>query len=322
MTSLLILVLIIVTVFVVSGRILPRKSHVKCSKNNQNLWPDYSNKNFYFECISEIDFVKRPCPVKTVFNYYSQQCTWPENWISPPELESLQAEHSPSCLEAELHLTWPDPGNPQDYFRCTGIGQYERLSCPLGRTFVFLMQMCVAETTTTTTESPSQRFPNCSENELHLTWPDPWYPQNFIICTGIGLFEIHQCREGTIFVFMMQMCVTQDEFTTSEIAPTSTTSTLLTTETALTTSVYQTTEETATTIGLQTAPTELYTQNFSKVKCLICWRPTCEGNELHLKWPDYDSPVNYFQCLSEGVLILKGCGDGLKFDFSTQTCVG
>lgn len=316
-----ILLLIIVTVYLVSGRILPRKLHVKCSKNNQNLWPDYNDKKFYFECISEDDFVKRPCPAKTFFNYYSQQCTWPEDWIKPPEFEILQSEHSPSCLESELHLTWPDPGKPQDYFRCTGIGESKRLTCPLGRRFVFLMQMCVPEETTTTTEIPVERFPNCEEHELHLSWPDPWYPKNFFICTGLGLFEIHQCRDGSIFVFMMQMCVRENELTTAESSSTLSSSLrTTTTETTLKTD-YQTTEDPATTVGLETAPTELNKQTFSKMKCVICWRPTCEANELHLMWPDYDSSTNYFQCLSEGVLILKSCNDDLTFDFSQQICV-
>jgi hypothetical protein len=54
---------------------------------------------------------------------------------------------------------------------------------------------------------------------------------------------------------------------------------------------------------------------------VICWRPTCEKHELHLNWPDYDNERNYFECLGEGVMMLKTCAWSFVFDFKQQKCV-
>jgi Chitin binding Peritrophin-A domain len=284
----------------VSAKSSLSKSRVDCSKKNKILWPDYSDKKFYFECISEDSSVRRPCPSKTVFNYYTQQCTWPEDWLQPPVLDNFiepqETEFSPSCLISELHLFWPDPSNHRDYFLCTGIGIYERLSCREGETFAFQMQMCIEEPPTTATLIPQERTPSCLEHELHLTWPDPWYPEYFFICTGIGKFDMKRCPAGLVFVFMRQMC---------EMSQTET----------------QTTTTMTTTMGIQTVPMEDSTISYPVRKCLICWRPTCERFEMHYKWPDFDSKRNYFKCLSEGVLTLKTCKDDLLFDFHAQKCI-
>jgi Chitin binding Peritrophin-A domain len=317
------------TILVVSGKVLSVKDpekYINCAKNKV-LWPDYGDKRNYFECVGDDYFVKRSCRNKTVFNYKTQECTWPEDWIKPPESDNLvEREFSPTCSVFELHLFWPDPENPQDYFRCTGIGEYVRLTCPIDRVFNFLVQICVALETTTTTEIPSDRFPDCFENELHLTWPDPWYPENFFVCTGIGEFELRGCPPGRFFVFMLQMCFTEDE--TPSMFPTESTRETLDYDSTMTekstipsttTTIFpSTTTMSTTTEGLQTAPTIFY----PKLTCVICWRPTCEQNEIHLKWPDYDNERNYFQCLSEGVLTLKPCGwsEGV-FDFKEQKCV-
>lgn len=346
--------LLIVVAFV-GAKVLPQKSplnYVKCTKREKILWPDYSDKKFYFECVGEDSFVKRPCPSKTVFNYHSQQCTWPEEWVQPPELNNLveplksiaMMEFSPPCLESELHLFWPDPEVPRDFFRCLDVAQSQRQSCPSGSVFAFLIQMCVEEQTMTATTSarPLDRFPDCTASELHLTWPDLWYPQNYVICNGVGEFEVNECQHGSVFVFMMQMCVrndgltttfptfspaplptTQAEFTTRTphvTSPDSTTELMTTTELIVTreSSTSTTSKIESTSDGLQTVP---HPFSYPKVKCIICWRPTCERHELHLKWPDYDAPEKYFQCLKEGVLILKSCGVNLEFDFHAQSCV-
>lgn len=148
------------TMCAVGAKVLPQKTqshpqnYVKCSTNNKILWPDYGDNKYYFECIGDDKFVKRPCPVKMVFNYRKQQCTWLENWVEPPIISNLveplqtprmMSEFSPSCLESELHLLWPDPSVPQDYFRCIAVEQYERLSCTFGYVFVFMKQMCIAD---------------------------------------------------------------------------------------------------------------------------------------------------------------------------------
>lgn len=323
-----------VTILVVSGKVLnfkdPQK-YINCAQKNTILWPDYSDKRNYFECVGEDYFVKRPCPNKTVFNYKSQECTWPEDWIKPPQLDNLvEREFSPYCAEHELHLFHPDPNNPQDYFRCLGIGEHERLTCPVDRVFVFLLQMCVAIETTTTTEAPGDRFPDCFENELHLTWPDPWYPENFFVCTGVGEFELRGCPPGRFFVFMLQMCLTEEEVpsifptdSTREIPDYDTTShdgttatTTQTTSRSISTSS-TTSQMSTTTEGLQTAPTI----SFPKLTCIVCWRPNCEKYELDKKWPDYDNERNYFECLAEGVLTLKPCKWNFVFDFEMQKCV-
>lgn len=333
----------------VGAKVLPQKSplnYVKCTKREKILWPDYSDKKFYFECVGENDFVKRPCPSKTVFNYHTQQCTWPEEWIQPPELSNLVEplksaislmEFAPTCQDSELHLYWPDPEVPRDFFRCLGVGQSERLSCPDGNVFSFLLQMCVAEqtTTTSTTGRPIDRFPDCTPGELHLTWPDLWYPQNYVVCTGVGEFEVRECQSGSVFVFMLQMCVRGDGLTTTSLPITSTTQRESTTRTPHVTTPEGTTElmttavttetslvQTTTRDELQTAPTAVpHPFRYPKVKCLICWRPTCERHEMDRKWPDFDAPEKYFQCLKEGVMILKSCGSNSEFDFRAQRCV-
>lgn len=290
----------------VSAKSLQLKSRVDCSKKNKILWPDYSDNKFYYECVSEDSTVRRPCPSKTVFNYYTQQCTWPEDWLQPPVMDNFiepqeeekTSEFSPSCLISELHLYWPDPTNHQDYFLCTAIGMYERRSCRDGEAFVFLAQMCLEEEPTTETLIPPGRRPSCLEHELHLAWPDPVYPENYFICTGIGSFDIKRCHEGLVFVFMRQMC-------DLSATPTQTTTPMTTT----------------TTQTLQTAPTEVTTISYPMRKCLICWRPTCERYEMHYDWPDFDSKRNYFKCLREGVLTLKTCDDDLVFDFYAQKCI-
>ncbi|CRL05787.1 CLUMA_CG018815, isoform A [Clunio marinus] len=332
----------------VGAKVLPLKSqnYIKCTKKNSILWPDYSDRNNYFECVGEQHFVKRPCPGKTVFNYHAQQCTWPDDWIEPPsvnqlivsqsqELKEFVSDFSPSCLVSELHLFLPDPNHPRDYFRCTGIGQSERWSCPVNHVFVFLIQMCIFEEPSTTTLKPIERFPNCTEFELHITMPDPWYAEKFFTCTGIGKFELHECPEGTVFVFMMQMCVLSNEITEPENIPTlelpqipsvktfptipstvpeeTSTSTYSENETEMEVTTIETTKHEA------TSTTSRYP--YRKVKCIICWRPTCERNEETLKWSDYDEPRNFFQCLSEGVFILKSCPKDFIFDFQTQKCV-
>lgn len=324
----------------IGAKVVPQ-NYVKCGKNDKFLWPDYGDNTFYFECIGEDNFVKRPCPVKTVFNYYEQQCTWPEEWLEPPAFSKLvepfqSLDFSPTCLESELHLFWSDPQVSRDFFRCSGIGQYERLSCPLGQTFIFMVQMCVYEQQETTTDRPLDRFPDCLDHELHITWPDPWYPQNFFICVGIGQFEIHGCPPANVFVFMLQMCVRDDELTTFPTFLTSSANlTSITTEGVKTSTSTPSTQETSMTSqspterssitsmpeGLQTAPTTHFTISYPKLKCLVCWRPTCEGNELHLKWPDYDYSRNYFECIRQGVLILKSCRMHLVFDFKSQNCI-
>lgn len=299
----------------VSAKSSLSKSRVDCSKNNKILWPDYSDKKFYYECISEDSFVRRPCPSKTVFNYYTQQCTWPEDWLQPPELDNFiepleevtpTADFSPSCLISELHLFWPDPTNHQDYFLCTGIGMYERLSCLDREIFEFLVQTCIEEPPTTDTLIPKERRPSCLEHELHLAWPDPWYFEYYFICTGIGNSELKRCRDGLVFVFMKQMCDIGGAQITQTTTPMTTT---------------MTTTMTPTTVTPPTAGTEAYAISYPMRKCLICWRPTCERFEMHYKWPDFDSKRNYFKCLSEGVLTLKTCVDDLVFDFHAQKCI-
>lgn len=346
-------IIFFVTISVVSGKVLSLKDpqkYINCAQKNKILWPDYSDKRNYFECVGDDYFVKRPCPNKTVFNYKSQECTWPEDWIKPPELDNLvEREFSPSCAEFELHLFWPHPESPQDYFRCTGIGEYEKLTCPADRVFNFLVQTCE---TTSAMESSGDRFPDCFENELHLTWPDPWYPENFFACTGIREFELRGCPPGRFFVFMLQMCVREDEF--PSVFPTESTrespendSTIVQQPTTLTfteipstipkqtsTISFETTmktpQESTSTLPLRTTTTStqmttttqgLQTVFYPKLTCVICWRPTCEKYELHLKWPDYDNERSYFECLSEGVLTLKPCRWSFVFDFKEQKCV-
>ena len=227
------LILIFLLINCVDSKVVP---HVKCSKDHQILWPDYNDNRFYFECIGIKNFVRRPCPSDLVFNYHTQQCSWLEDWIELPQVIPLiekmaSDEYSPSCLEHELHWLWPNPTDPQEFFRCTGIGEYERNLCPPGEVFVFMIQMCEKEQlTTTTTLRPADRYPNCKEHELHITWPDPWNDGNFFICTGIGAFELHECPPGFVFVFMLQMCVeVGGGETTTEIQPTVPTSPPVTT---------------------------------------------------------------------------------------------
>lgn len=329
----------LVTILSVNGKVFNTKDpkkYVNCEQKNKVLWPDYSDKKNYFECVGDDYFVKRPCPNKTVFSYKIQECTWPEDWIKPPELDNLiEREFSPSCAEFELHLLWPNPENPQEYFRCTEVGENLKFTCRSDRVFNFSAQMCVLLEATSTTELNVDRFPDCFENELHLTWPDPWYPENFYMCTGIGEFELRGCPPGRFFMFMLQMCVTEEEIpaifpmeTVKEVQTAVETTTGFPNETA-TRSLQESTSSvsfiTATTSQQTEVATEslqaAHTTSYPKLKCLICWRPTCEASELHLEWPDYDNERNYFKCLSEGVLTLKPCQWGFVFDFKDQTCV-
>ena len=338
----------LVLIFVVKGKSLnfkdPQK-YVNCSQKNRVLWPDYADKRNYFECIGEENFVKRLCPNKTVFNYNVQECTWPEDWKKPPEIDNLvEQELFPSCEKFELHLLWPHEKNPQDYFRCTGVEAFERLTCPADRIFNFVEQKCVTVETTTPSEA-ADRYPDCLENELHLTWPDPWYPENYFVCTDIGEFELRGCPPGRFFFFMIQLCITEDEippifstdqkkdvfaenFTILKDTTTKTpkvfpevTSTNPSGSTVLSSSTAPSTTTSSlissTTEATQTSPTIFY----PKLTCTICWRPTCEKDELHLKWPDYDNERNYFECLSEGVMILKPCAWSFVFDLKQQKCI-
>lgn len=224
MKFLAIFVLALAVTQAVESKVLPQKSHVDCKKHSDRLWPDYEDNRFYFECVGGEHFVKRPCPSTLVFNFYAQECVWLEDWSEPPGVADLiLSDFSPTCLEHELHWLWPDPTEASDFFRCTGVGQYERLSCPPGTVFVFLIQMCASPettTTSTTTKLPVDRYPSCQEHELHLTWPDPWYEENFFICTGIGTSELRECPEGTVFVFMLQMCTERNGEVTWPTFPT------------------------------------------------------------------------------------------------------
>lgn len=209
----------------VDSKVIPQKSHVDCEKHRDRLWPDYEDNRFYFECVGFENFVKRPCPPTFVFNFSAQKCVWLEDSQKPPKVKnSIFSDFSPTCLEHELHWLWPDPTQPEDFFRCTSIGQYERLTCQPGTIFVFLIQMCASPETTstsTTTKVPEvDRFPSCQEHELHLTWPDPWYEENFFICTGIGTSELRECPVGTVFVFMLQMCTERNGEVTWPTFPT------------------------------------------------------------------------------------------------------
>lgn len=334
--------IILVSAFigVACAKVLSMKSpqkYVKCSKKNQILWPDYSDKRSYFECIGEETFVKRSCPIKTVFNYHMQQCSWPEEWLEPPELNNLvepvelipAGDYAPSCKMSELHLLWPHPEITQDYFRCTGIGKYERISCPPQHVLAFLVQMCVKEDEKTTTVNPIERFPYCTINELHITWPDPWYPQNYFVCTGIGQSELRECPHGAVFVFKQQMCVSDGGLTTPEsptyITTTSSHESEITEKPASTgTKITRTASLITTTETRQTPPTApTATPNaykYPKLKCIICWRPTCDANELNTKYTDFDSPHRYFECLREGVFTLRTCRVNSTFDFIAQKC--
>lgn len=386
-------IIFLVIIFGVKGKSLnfrdPQK-YVNCAQKNKILWPDYVDKRYYFECIGDDFFVKRLCPNKTVFNYKTQECTWPEDWKKPPEIDNLiERENSPSCEKFELHLLWADVKNSQDYFRCTGVGEFERLTCPADRIFNFVVQMCVAVETTTTIET-GDRYPDCFENEIHLNWPDPWYPENYFVCTDVGEFELRGCPPGRYFFFMIQNCVAEDEITPifpmdqkkispefmgispeamgflpeitrfpteaakissevtrsswgssrssskipgisksfSEPPKLSTNKASTTTEKTTPNSLKTTQDNLSTSTDKLTTPT--YTSStteasatiyYPKLTCVICWRPTCEKHELERFWPDYDNERRYFECLGEGVLMLKRCAWNFVFDFKQQKCV-
>lgn len=294
--------------------------YVKCSENSKTFWPDYKDRKFYYECLGDDYYARRPCPPKKVFNYKKQQCIFPEiNNIS--EHKKKKEKFSPPCLETGQSLLWPDPTNHRVYYKCSGVGKSQKLMCPLNEIFEFSVQMCVVEPdmeiTTPSTSSNNfqqnsiEQFPQCSIGELHLSWPSSTNPQIYYFCTGFGEFEVRECRYGSIFNFLKQFCELDETRLTSSTS----------TSTSTTTTTTTTTETPTTTTELVTTSTFSPIFYPSKVRCLICWRPTCDVNELTTKWPDYDSPTNYFKCLKKNVMILKKCPMDLVFNFESQNCV-
>lgn len=287
------------------------------------LWPDAKDWHFYFECIGLNYFVRRPCPENTVFNYYKQQCTWPDEWrVAPFKSKNT----GPTCTETELHILWPDPDIPSDFFMCHGIGLFERYSCPSGQTFFFNRQMCWVPEGSTTTPIPIERFPDCTVSELHIRWPSYVDPQFYFVCTGVGSFELLSCPTGMLFDFMYQMCSTDEinpiptypTFTTNIIeSSTQSTSTIQITSLPLTTSTQQTTNSPSPMTS--SSPTTL-TNLVTNPSCTVCWRPLCTKSELHLKWPNFDFYEKYFECLSEGTFIQRACPENLLFNFWLQYC--
>lgn len=64
----------------------------KCEEmtDQDQLWPDFDDKKFYFECQSKGVLKRRPCGPHTVFVFEKQMCLWESEWIEPP-LELLEA---------------------------------------------------------------------------------------------------------------------------------------------------------------------------------------------------------------------------------------
>lgn len=315
--------------------------YVKCAEKSKTLWPDYRDRKFYYECLGDDYYARRPCPPKKVFNYKKQQCIFPE--INVNEHKSRKKEKfAPSCLESGQNLFWPDPAKSRDYYKCTGIRKYQKLTCPMNEIFEFSVQMCVVEPDEVIATPPNyhhnsvDNFPQCLMNELHLAWPSPSNQRIYFMCIGFGRSEQRECQIGFIFSFLKQTCEHDER---QLISATTTTTTTTTTEPSTTTQIQTTTSTTTTEMITDEIVTINSDPDFSssssstestsissvyypeKVKCLICWRPTCDVNELSMKWPDYDSPNGYFECLKENVIILKRCKYDFVFNFEFQRCV-
>lgn len=318
--------------------------YVKCSDNSKTFWPDYKDRKFYYECLGDDYYARRPCPPKKVFNYKKQQCIFPEiNNISEHKSRKKN-KFAPACLESSLNLFFPDPSNHRVYYKCIGVGKHQKLMCPLNEIFEFSVQMCVVEPdmeiTTSTTPSNFQynsidQLPLCSIGDLHFAWPSTANPHIYYLCTGFGEYEVRECRYGSIFNFLKQFCehdesrltsststsTTTTTESTTTIPSTSITTTTTTTESPTSTEMLSSTElDTTTTITIVTSTLSpvIYP---TKMKCVICWRPSCDVKELSLKWPDYDSPRNYFKCLRKNLMILRKCPVNYIFKFETQKCV-
>lgn len=321
--------------------------YVKCAEKSKTLWPDYRDRKFYYECLGDDYYARRPCPPKKVFNYRKQQCIFPE--INDHKSRKKE-KFAPSCLEPSEKMLWPDPVKPRDYYKCTGVGKYQRLHCPFNEIFEFSVQMCVVEPDEVIATAPNyhnsvENGPQCLKNEIHLAWPSTLNQQIYYLCTGFGVFEQRECAIGSIFNFLMQSCVPDErQLSTTTTSTTSTITTTTSTEPSTTIATSSTTPSTTTEIMTNeieyvtettatqpeypsTSTTEQATTSISpviypaKIKCLICWRPTCDVNELSMKWPDYDSPTRFFECLKKNVIILKKCRINFVFSFELQRCV-
>lgn len=321
--------------------------YVKCAEKSTTLWPDYRDRKFYYECLGDDYYARRPCPPKKVFNYRKQQCIFPEINSNVNEHKSRKKEKfAPSCLESGQKMFWPDPVKPRDYYKCTGIGKYQKLHCRVNEIFEFSVQMCVVEPDKVIATAPNyhhnfvENGPQCLMNELHLAWPSPSNQQIYYLCTGFGVFEQRECQIGSIFNFLMQTCVQDTRPTSTSSTSTTTTAEPTTTTEVSTTSTKSTTTElpmdneieiitdimeypssslAKTTIEPSTSISPVIYP--AKIKCLICWRPTCDANELSMKWPDYDAPSRYFECLKMNVIIHKKCRMSFVFSFERQRCV-
>ena len=133
----------------------------------RTLWPDYDNRDYYFECIGQRQSARRPCPRNTVFSFTVQMCVWPNEWSAPPPIIitkqpdtttisttsitpskpiSCEICWRPLCDPKDLQLLWPDFDNKRFYFQCLKDGEFIKRKCFKKLQFNFYTQKCeVAE---------------------------------------------------------------------------------------------------------------------------------------------------------------------------------
>lgn len=192
------------------------------------LWPDPISLEHFYRCTNLGQSVRQTCPENQLFEFRIQMC-FPITHTTPTLLQ-----RAPNCTVEQLDLRWADTWNDRNYFTCRTIGEFILHQCPFDQMFYFPLQMCVINpnppttqmTTLRTTQlgETTMRHPldplECNYEDLHLLWPVINDEHGFFVCVGLGQPEKRSCPQVMVFVFQIQTCIDDPNFTTRTAAST------------------------------------------------------------------------------------------------------
>jgi len=200
-----------------------------CTADELNLlWPDPISLEHFYRCTNLGQSVRQTCPENQLFEFRIQMC-FPITHTTP-----TLPQRAPNCTVEQLDLRWADTWNDRNYFTCRTIGEFILHHCPFDQMFYFPLQMCVinpnpptTQVTTLRTTQPGEttiRHPfdplECNYEDLHLLWPVINDEHGFFVCVGLGQPEKRSCPQVMIFVFQIQTCIDDPNFTTRTTAST------------------------------------------------------------------------------------------------------